>query len=412
MNAMVDPAALEVQPLSISELNRLSRLALEKEIGSTWVTGEISNLSRPASGHLYFSLKDSQSQIRCALFKGHRPAIKIENGQQVVVFANIGLYEPRGDYQLIIKKIKIAGDGLLQIKFNQLKKKLFSEGLFANDKKRAIPTFPKKCGIITSATGAAIKDILKVLKRRFPLCPIKLYPCLVQGATAADAINKMLAQANDDNCCDVLILSRGGGSLEDLWCFNEESVARAIFASNIPIITGIGHEIDTTIADFVADARAATPSAAAELASPDQQECYHNLSSSKQRMLLLIQQRINTYQQQLTNCKKRLRHPTDKIKQHQQTLDQLQLRLNSMQRQVLKNKRLSLISIIRNLNNLNPLNTLERGFCITFDNNNQLILSADQLSIDKPITLRYHRSEALVNLSKIQIKQKVAEKFD
>lgn len=402
----------EVQALSISELNRLSRLALEKEIGSTWVTGEISNLSRPASGHLYFSLKDSQAQIRCALFKGQRPAINIENGQQVIVFANIGLYEPRGDYQLIIKKIKIAGDGLLQIKFNQLKKKLLNEGLFDNDKKSAIPSFPKKLGIVTSATGAAIKDILKVLKRRFPLCPIKLYPCLVQGVTAADAISKMLKQANNESCCDLLILSRGGGSLEDLWCFNEENVARAIYASNIPIITGIGHEIDTTIADFVADARAATPSAAAELASADQQEWQQHLLSSKQRLIKLIQQKIKYYQQQLINGQKRLRHPADKIKQHQQTLDQLQLRLNSMQQQILKNKRLSLSSMIRNLNNLNPLNTLERGFCITFDDNHQVIQSADELSTENTITLRYHHSEALVNLSKIQIQKKISEKFD
>ncbi len=257
---------------TVSRLNSEVRLLLENEMGIIWLVGEISNFSAPVSGHWYFSLKDARAQVKCAMFRGNnrRVTFKPENGNQVLVKARLSLYEPRGDYQLIIESMQPEGDGKLSQEFEKLKMQLAAEGLFAQSLKKPLPENPTRVGIVTSKTGAALYDILDVLKRRDPGLEVVIYPTMVQGEPAAFEIAQAIGRANTRNECDVLIVGRGGGSLEDLWCFNHEIVARTIAASEIPVISAVGHEVDVTIADFVADVRAPTPSAAAELVSRDQ----------------------------------------------------------------------------------------------------------------------------------------------
>lgn len=265
--------------LTITQLNYAVRHRLESEFGHIWLVGEISNLSKPVSGHWYLTLKDEQAQVRCAMFrmKNMRVNFPVQNGMQVLVRASVSLYEPRGDYQVIIETMQPAGDGLLQQEFEQLKLKLAAEGLFAQEHKKPLPAFIKRVGVVTSSSGAALQDILQILNRRDPSLEVVIYPTLVQGKEAAQEIVSMIELANLRNECDVLIVGRGGGSLEDLWCFNEEAVAYAIFRSHLPVISAVGHETDVTIADFVADLRAPTPSAAAELVSRDRQELLRRL---------------------------------------------------------------------------------------------------------------------------------------
>ena len=259
---------------TVTQLNYSVRHLLEIELGQVWLTGEISNFSQPVSGHWYLTLKDENAQVRCAMFKmkNLRVNFRPQNGMQVLVRASVSLYEPRGDYQLIIESMQMAGDGLLQQQFEELKMKLAAQGLFAQEHKKPIPKFVKQVGIITSPSGAALQDILHILNRRDPSLQIVIYPTLVQGKEATQDIIDTIKLANQRKECDVLIVGRGGGSLEDLWCFNEEAVAYAIYQSELPIISAVGHETDVTIADFVVDLRAPTPSAAAELVSRDQQE--------------------------------------------------------------------------------------------------------------------------------------------
>lgn len=318
--------------LTVSELNRESSQLLSEHFWSVLVLGEISNLSVPSSGHLYFSLKDANAQVRCAMFRNQqrRLSIELENGKQVIVKAQVGLYEPRGDYQLIVEHIQAAGDGVLQKAFDTLKQKLFAEGLFDNVYKQSLPLFPKAIGIITSPTGAAVRDILTVLKRRIPAIPVIIFPVSVQGANAKNEIAAAIAMANRLQQCDVIIIARGGGSLEDLWAFNEEIVARAIFASKIPIISGVGHETDVTIADYVADLRAATPTAAAEYASPDQQQWLSLFIQLETRLKQQLQRKLNQMQQSLDWFNKRLQqqHPGQKLARQLQRVDELELRLN------------------------------------------------------------------------------------
>ena len=264
---------------TVTQLNYSVRHLLEVELGQVWLTGEISNFSQPVSGHWYLTLKDENAQVRCAMFKmkNLRVNFRPQNGMQVLVRANVSLYEPRGDYQLIIESMQMAGDGLLQQQFEGLKMKLAAQGLFAQEHKKPIPKFVKRVGIITSPSGAALQDILHILNRRDPSLQVVIYPTLVQGKEATQDIIDTIRLANQRKECDVLIVGRGGGSLEDLWCFNEEAVAYAIYQSELPIISAVGHETDVTIADFVADLRAPTPSAAAELVSRDQQEIVRQL---------------------------------------------------------------------------------------------------------------------------------------
>ena len=264
---------------TVTQLNYSVRHLLEVELGQIWLTGEISNFSQPVSGHWYLTLKDENAQVRCAMFKmkNLRVNFRPQNGMQVLVRASVSLYEPRGDYQLIIESMQMAGDGLLQQQFEGLKMKLAAQGLFAQEHKKPIPKFVKRVGIITSPSGAALQDILHILNRRDPSLQVVIYPTLVQGKEATQDIIDTIRLANQRKECDVLIVGRGGGSLEDLWCFNEEMVAYAIYQSELPIISAVGHETDVTIADFVADLRTPTPSAAAELVSRDQQEIVRQL---------------------------------------------------------------------------------------------------------------------------------------
>jgi exodeoxyribonuclease VII large subunit len=253
--------------LSVTDLNRRARQLLEIQFSMVWVRGEISNLSTPSSGHSYFTLKDNKAQIRCAMFKGNNSLLRFkpEHGMQIIARGRVSLYEGRGDYQLIIENMSVDGAGNLQIAFEQLKQKLADERLFDEEFKQALPAFPQHIGVITSPTGAVIRDILSVLKRRFPAIRVSIFPVPVQGEYAAPAIVHALALANQQADIDTLILARGGGSLEDLWAFNEEAVVRAVFASEIPVVSAVGHETDFTLCDFVADVRAPTPSVAAEL---------------------------------------------------------------------------------------------------------------------------------------------------
>jgi exodeoxyribonuclease VII large subunit len=318
--------------MSVSQLNRATGQLLGEHFFSVLVAGELSNTTQPSSGHLYFTLKDANAQVRCALFKTQlrKLSFKPENGKQVIVKAQVSLYEPRGDYQLIVESMEVAGDGDLQRAFDLLKLKLAQEGLFDVAHKKQLPKLPHCIGVITSPSGAAIHDILTVLKRRFAAIPIIIYPVAVQGNNASFEIVAAIERANELKHCEVIILGRGGGSLEDLWAFNEERLARAIFNSEIPIISAVGHETDVTIADFVADYRAATPSAAAELASPDQQEWYLHFVHLETRLLQQWQRHLSKKQQSLHWLSQRLQqqHPGQKLARNAQRVDELEARLN------------------------------------------------------------------------------------
>ena len=316
---------------SVSRLNQTARKLLEQGLARIWLEGELSNIARPSSGHLYFTLKDSKAQIRGAMFRSRNQLLRFkpEEGMQVLVRAKISLYEPRGDYQLIAEAMQEAGDGVLQQAFDALKLKLEKEGLFAADAKQPIPALPTRIGVITSPSGAAIRDVLSVLKRRFPAIPVLIYPVPVQGKDAGREIATMLGTAAERKECDVLILTRGGGSLEDLWAFNEELVARAIHDCPIPLISAVGHEVDFTIADFVADRRAPTPSAAAELVSPDQTEWLAQVNALETRGTRHIRQTLADSRERLRWLEQRLqlRHPGQYLRQQAQRLDELEQRI-------------------------------------------------------------------------------------
>lgn len=374
---------------SVSDLNAMTRQVIEECFPSIWVSGEISNCVRPASGHIYFSLKDERAQIRCAFFRNARRPLKFmpENGQQVIVRGQVSLYEPRGDYQLIANEIELAGEGALQLAFIQLKNKLEKAGLFDPKYKKALPLLPKKIGVITSSTGAAIRDVLTVLKRRFAGIPVIIYPSLVQGNEASAQIVKALHLANERNECDVLLLVRGGGSLEDLWPFNEENVAQAIFNSHIPIISGIGHEVDFTIADFVADLRAATPSAAAERASPNRTDALAHFNQYQQRLVQVTQRILSQAKFALDSLQKQLRDPKQLLQQQAQRLDNFEQQLQQLIKFLIEKKASQLKHDTMHLNTLNPLNTLARGFAIV-EKDAKIIRDTTELKTGDLITTR------------------------
>jgi exodeoxyribonuclease VII large subunit len=352
--------------LTVSELNQSTQRLLEECFPAVWVEGEISNLVRPTSGHIYFSLKDPKAQIRCAMFRLKSQGVNFElrNGLLIQVLAKVSLYPDRGDYQLIVDRMEMAGDGLLKKAYEELVLKLTQEGLFEERWKKPLPLIPKQIGVITSPTGAAIRDILSVLKRRFPSIPVIIYPTKVQGAEAMWEIVRAIILANQHQAADLLILARGGGSLEDLWPFNEEKVARAIFDSQIPIVTGIGHEIDFTIADFVADRRAPTPSAAAELVVPDQYTFLQQLTALENRLINEITKYCQRLAQHLDWLIKQIRHPGQQVANQLQTLSVLMTRLKNTMQQVLKTKDLALKNAMRALETVSPLATLHRGYAI------------------------------------------------
>ncbi len=377
-----------------SELNHEARLHLEAGFGRIWIEGEVSNLSRPASGHVYFSLKDDKAQISCALFRSNTYAMgfKPENGMLVRAHGRVSLFEARGNYQLIADSLVRAGEGLLRAKFELLKNDLASEGLFDEARKKALPAFPLRIAVITSPSGAALRDILNVLQRRWPIATVRVYGVPVQGNEAAPAVVNALAAANRHNWAQVIVTGRGGGSLEDLWAFNEESVARAIDASDLPVVSAVGHEIDFSISDFVADLRAPTPSAAAELISPDQlvlKQSLSTLSGRLQRHSLSLLQRLA---QKLDHLAHRLRqqHPGQRLLQHRKILQQAHHRLLlagarilpprqqylqelGRRRLLLAGKRIvparvqMLQNLVRMLTAVSPLPTLARGYAIVTD---------------------------------------------
>lgn len=333
------PASLPSTTIySVTRLNQTVRQLLEREIGTLWLVGEISNFSRPASGHWYFTLKDASAQVRCAMFRHQNRYVAFTpaSGQQVLIRAAISLYEPRGDYQLIAETMQPAGDGLLQQQFDALRQKLAAEGLFDQFRKQPLPSPVRRVGVITSTSGAALHDILNVLRRRDPSLPVVIYPSVVQGAEAPASLIRKLMLAGQRRECDVLIVGRGGGSLEDLWCFNDEGVARAIAACPIPVISAVGHETDVTIADYVADLRAPTPSAAAELVSRDRQELQRQLLSQQRRLEMALDHSMMRFQQQLARLAHRLeqQHPRLQLARQQTRLVQLTHRLKqTLQRQ-------------------------------------------------------------------------------
>lgn len=343
---------------SVSQLNQQARQLLEGQLGSVWLTGEISNFTQPVSGHWYLTLKDENAQVRAAMFrmKNLRVAFHPQNGMQVLVRASVSLYEPRGDYQIIIESMHPAGEGLLQQQFEALKMKLAAEGMFAQNLKKNLPHFSRKIGVVTSPTGAALQDIIHILRRRDPSLNIVIYPTAVQGKEAIDEIVQMIELANRRQEVDVLIVGRGGGSLEDLWCFNEEAVARAIFNSTIPIISAVGHETDVTIADFVADIRAPTPSAAAELVSRDQQELLQQVHYKCQRLEVAFDRLFSEKSQILNQLKWRLhnRHPQVQLNQQRIALQQLNARLQFLMQGYMDKTRQNFTALYERLNK-NPL---------------------------------------------------------
>jgi exodeoxyribonuclease VII large subunit len=345
-----------------SELNREVRLHLEMGFPRILIEAEISNLSRPASGHYYFTLKDDKAQIRCALFRSAavRQDVRLENGMQVLARGRISLYEPRGDFQLILDSVQDAGEGVLQRQFDELRRKLQAEGLFDAAHKQALPPYPGRIGVVTSPRGAAVRDVLQVLERRWPLARVRLYPVLVQGSGAAAEIRAAIEAANRQRWAEVLIVGRGGGSLEDLLAFNDEAVARAVFSSAIPVISAVGHETDFSICDFVADLRAPTPSAAAELATPDQAVLREAFARAQRQLARRMQSRLQRDNQRLDHLGHRLqqRHPAARLADRSRHLRMLRAALTRDVRRQLESRALRLDTQARRLAANRPERTL------------------------------------------------------
>lgn len=430
---------LDREVLTVSQLNGRARLLLEDVFAQVWVEGEISNLAKPASGHIYFTLKDKNAQVRCALFRQNALRVRqaLRDGLAVKVRGRVSLFEGRGDYQLILDNVEPAGDGSLRLAFEALKEKLSAEGLFDVAGKRALPAHPRRIGIVSSPTGAVIRDIITVFRRRAPHVALTLVPTPVQGREATAQIVRALELA-DRGGFDALILARGGGSLEDLWCFNEEVVARAVAACETPIVCAVGHETDVSIADFVADVRAPTPSAAAELLAPSSADIRQRLDGLRQRLLLRIRDRLHRDSSRLEGLTRRLRHPGERLQQQAQRIDDLEQRLlRGIDRQLragqerlarletrlagqhpgrnlhllrqrlehlssrlpramqdrLKGHRYQLQNLAQTLNVVSPLATLSRGYSILLDERGQAIRRADQTQPGQRLKARLGNGE-------------------
>ncbi len=381
--------------LTVTELNRSVRDVLEHSFPLFWVSGEISNLTRAASGHWYFSLKDSSAQVRCVMFKGRNSYLDWipKEGDKVEARALVTLYEARGDFQLTIEFLQRAGLGTLFEAFERLKAKLQAEGLFDVARKKAIPTHPKQIGIVTSADAAALRDVLTTLKRRMPSINVIIYPTPVQGKGAAEKIANAIQLANQRNECDLLIICRGGGSIEDLWSFNEEVVARAVADSKLPTISGVGHETDFTICDFVADQRAATPTAAAELVSPNRASLIAQIQQHALQLNRLMENKLNQHAQQLDYLTKRLLSPSQQISHKRDYLQQLQLRLNQSIFGAVQHKRQQLNSFQQNLTHLNPKSVLNRGFAIVENTHGKIISDKNQTETGEAIHITFAQSK-------------------
>ena len=391
--------------LSPSALVRMARDLLEDAFRLIWIEAEISNFSRPASGHLYFNLKDAQAQVRCAMFRTKSQYLRFKpaDGVRVLARARVSLYEARGEFQLIVEHMEEAGEGALLRAFEQLKARLAAEGLFDAARKRPLPALPRRIGVITSPSGAAIRDVLSVISRRFPLAEVDIMPVPVQGKDAPPAIAGMIAAASKAKRHDVLLLTRGGGSIEDLWAFNDEAVARAIYACKVPIVSAVGHEIDFTIADFASDLRAPTPSAAAELLVPDGGEFLRRierdraqLNSCMRRALRSLSQRTDRAQARLRSLHPRVRlrvgrerlgglrtrlrmlHPRTQLRQKADRLRALSDRMRRAAHSRLREERLRVNELARALNAVSPLATLERGYAILSDPASSTVIRSAQ----------------------------------
>ena len=396
----------EAKVFSVKEINRLVRELLEQSFPSFWISGEISNFISASSGHWYFSLKDDEAQVRCTMFKNKNMAADWvpKNGEKIEAKCFIGLYEARGEYQLNIELIRHAGAGLLSEAFNQLKEKLLKEGLFEPSRKKSIPQFPKSIGVITSPTGAAIEDILITLKRRSPHIPIFIYPSLVQGKEAPSAIVKAIETANTRMECDVLILARGGGSIEDLWAFNEEIVARAIVASKIPTITGVGHETDTTIADFVSDLRAPTPTGAAELVTSHTVELIKTIQAYKNQLNKMMASVIRELMQKIDYLEKRLISPRQQIQRQKEQIHQYIQRINQSMKNAMIQYRLNIDKLKLNLDHLSPHAVLSRGYSIITNVDGQIVNNVNQLKLDDKIHIQLNHGQVDANISDLKNK--------
>jgi len=375
---------------TVSRLNREVRFILEGSFPILWVEGEISNFATPNSGHWYFSIKDANAQVRCAMFRPQNRKLGFipKDGMHIILKARVSLYEGRGDFQLLADHMEEVGEGKLRQAFEALKKRLLDAGLFDLAHKKTFPVIPQSIGVITSPTGAAVRDILSVLKRRFPCAPVIIYPTLVQGDAAAPNIVNAIRTANHRDECDVLILTRGGGSLEDLWPFNEEAVAHAIYQSSIPIISGVGHEIDFTIADFVADQRAPTPSAAAELITPNSNELLQSLQYSQQRLVSQTQQKLQQIQQNLAWTSKHLQqqHPKRRLAEQNQRLDLYEAALIRLQNKLITEHQTHLNTLSAKLTGLTPAHPI-RELC------NRLNLQHQRAKNQMAMQLQYYQQQ-------------------
>ena len=419
--------------LSISELNKTVKGLLETEFSFIYVEGEISNFSRPSSGHWYFTLKDEKAQIRCAMFRNQNRSVPFEpkNGQQVVLYGKVTLYEGRGDFQIITSSLELSGDGELRRSFERLKASLQKEGFFDQQKKKAIPKFPKKIAVITSPSGAAIKDIFSVVYRRFPALGMTVIPTQVQGEEAVPQIVNAIETANKQNSLyDLILLSRGGGSLEDLWAFNTEPVAKAIFSSSIPVVSAVGHETDFTISDFVADLRAPTPSSAAEQITPDAEMLKNDILETSDRLIRAARRAIDSRQNELSHLIRRIRHPNSRLNEFAQRLDELErrmlsqvsnlirikhsklaerkiqspiqkiLQINDRVKQLsrvmtqshatlIKNRQASLNEKSSQLEALSPLATLKRGYAIVSEEaSGKIVRNSDEITEGEKLGIR------------------------
>lgn len=392
--------------ISVSQLNRQAKTILEQGLGRIWVEGELSNIARPASGHIYFTLKDNTAQVKAALFRQRQrgPTVNFKDGDQVMAYGRVSLYEQRGDYQLIVEQLEAVGEGALRRQFEVLKKKLGAEGLFDEDRKKSLPALPTRIGVITSPSGAAIRDIISILGRRFPSIPVVIYPAAVQGEAAPAELIQALAAANRRAECDLLIIGRGGGSLEDLAAFNDEQLARAIAASATPIISAVGHEIDFTIADFVADKRAPTPSGAAEIAVPDSQDWLRKLASLALRIARLGRRRVEELGQTVDWLSRRLiqSSPTVSLQRSAAQLASLQQRLRTSTGRSIADIKHRLDLAMRGLHAVSPLATLERGYAIASDaTTNKVLMHASEVKIGDDIRARLAHGELIATVKKI-----------
>lgn len=391
---------------TVSQLNRQSRLLLESKLSAVWVEGEISNFKHHSSGHIYLTLKDESAQISAAFFSQYQRGLRFElkDGLKVLAFCRVSIYEARGQYQLYIERMEPQGVGALQLAFQQLKERLAKEGLFSEDRKRPIPRFPKTVGVITSPTGAAIHDILNVVNRRFCGTHVLLYPVKVQGEGAAEEIATAIGMMNSQAEADVLIVGRGGGSLEDLWAFNEEPVARAVFGSRIPVISAVGHESDWTICDLVADLRAPTPSAAAELVVSSRLELEERLCGRKERLDLAVNGMFERYQEKLEDLagSAAFRQPRYLLDQFTGRVDELGRQMESRLEGLVESKEQVFQGIMGRLNALNPLAILERGYSVSFSEKGDILKDATQLVMGDILRTRLHKGSLVSKVCNIE----------